>query len=425
MPATPVPQKYNVKNLDEPIDEPSELDERLQNIIDLFDETLGVNYCFLLRWDSNKSQKVCHFSKNSKKEESLLNFSYRIADNHQLLLKQGNLLTFSEGDLLLSLNIKQDTQSKRIRSLLIIPIVEQQSYLGEVFLYSYECDRQWSERELKFIRILAQRCGFEIAKTELEITIQEQKLQQELIFKINQIINSDCPCQKLLENILKLIGQRFEVERVVIFNLKQQISQIEKEWRSNEQISCLTCLKIAIWEPSEISIFEKQAKISQFTYQNQEFIAPFFNIPLFIRGEFFGSLSLQPKLENYKFAPEEIKILESVAQQIAIALYHIQTQTTIKHLEECAKHLEIEKQQSEAANCAKSEFLSHMNHELRTPLTGILGFARMLKDEIYGPLNPKQQQYACAIASSGEHLLSLVNDFLDISKLKRIEKNYF
>jgi signal transduction histidine kinase len=68
-----------------------------------------------------------------------------------------------------------------------------------------------------------------------------------------------------------------------------------------------------------------------------------------------------------------------------------------------------------------NEYLAHVTHELRAPLAGILGFARMLQEQIYGTLNTKQYQYISAIASSGEHLLSLVNDFQDISK---IEANY-
>lgn len=61
--------------------------------------------------------------------------------------------------------------------------------------------------------------------------------------------------------------------------------------------------------------------------------------------------------------------------------------------------------------------LSHIHHEFRTPLTGILGFSKMLKDELYGTLNQKQHQYVQGILNSAEHLLSLVNDFLDLSKL--------
>lgn len=64
------------------------------------------------------------------------------------------------------------------------------------------------------------------------------------------------------------------------------------------------------------------------------------------------------------------------------------------------------------------EYLAHITHELRAPLAGILGFARMLQEQIYGTLTDKQHQYIGAIASSGEHLLSLVNDFQDISKIE-------
>jgi signal transduction histidine kinase len=61
--------------------------------------------------------------------------------------------------------------------------------------------------------------------------------------------------------------------------------------------------------------------------------------------------------------------------------------------------------------------LSHIHHEFRTPLTGILGFSKMLRDELYGELNAKQHQYVQGILHSAEHLLTLVNDFLDLSKI--------
>lgn len=73
---------------------------------------------------------------------------------------------------------------------------------------------------------------------------------------------------------------------------------------------------------------------------------------------------------------------------------------------------------SEAANRAKTEFLSTMSHELRTPLTSILGFSNLLQQQIFGSLNQKQQQYVTLIYSSGEHLLQLINDLLDLSKVE-------
>ena len=74
--------------------------------------------------------------------------------------------------------------------------------------------------------------------------------------------------------------------------------------------------------------------------------------------------------------------------------------------------------QREAANRNKSEFLANMSHELRTPLNAIIGFSEVLIDRMFGDLNDKQDDYLKDIHSSGKHLLSLINDILDLSKIE-------
>src|SRR5690606_15054796 len=75
--------------------------------------------------------------------------------------------------------------------------------------------------------------------------------------------------------------------------------------------------------------------------------------------------------------------------------------------------------QAEAANRTKSEFLANMSHELRTPLNAIIGFSELMQQETFGPIGQKQyREYIGDVHDSGRHLLELINDILDMSKIE-------
>src|SRR5262249_14267664 len=82
------------------------------------------------------------------------------------------------------------------------------------------------------------------------------------------------------------------------------------------------------------------------------------------------------------------------------------------------RELEARNQEVEQANQLKSEFLSGMSHELRTPLHTIIGFTELLEEEIQGPLNEKQHRFIHHIHRDSQHLLALINDVLDLSKIE-------
>jgi DNA-binding response OmpR family regulator len=86
-------------------------------------------------------------------------------------------------------------------------------------------------------------------------------------------------------------------------------------------------------------------------------------------------------------------------------------------LEQANRELEEARRRAETESQFKSKFLASMSHELRTPLNAIIGFSELLEREMFGPLNPKQMRYVGNVLQSGRHLLNLVNDILDLSKV--------
>ncbi len=90
----------------------------------------------------------------------------------------------------------------------------------------------------------------------------------------------------------------------------------------------------------------------------------------------------------------------------------------ITRLRKFENELKKAKETAELASRAKSNFLAGMSHELRTPLNAIIGFSEVLKDQYFGPLAEKQQEYIDDILESGKHLLSLINDILDLSRIE-------
>jgi signal transduction histidine kinase len=87
-------------------------------------------------------------------------------------------------------------------------------------------------------------------------------------------------------------------------------------------------------------------------------------------------------------------------------------------LEQSQRELAVARDEALAANRHKSAFLANMSHELRTPLNAIIGFSEVLGERIFGELNEKQAEYIGDIHQSGHHLLSLINDILDLSKIE-------
>ena len=130
--------------------------------------------------------------------------------------------------------------------------------------------------------------------------------------------------------------------------------------------------------------------------------------PLIAGDRVIGVASADNKTTRRPITLANVELFTLVSQQLATAL------------EEARLYAEVERKSAEleSASRHKSEFLANMSHELRTPLNAVIGFSEVLSERMFGELNEKQDEYLNDIHASGQHLLSLINDILDLSKIE-------
>ena len=156
-------------------------------------------------------------------------------------------------------------------------------------------------------------------------------------------------------------------------------------------------------------------------------------VPLVVQGRAIGALGADRKHSRQPIEPGTLDLLHLFASHAAPAIEHARlyedlrmaakeleakVEDRTRELQEANLGLEDALKQVEEASRHKSEFLANMSHELRTPLNSILGFSQFLREQTIGPLTEKQARYINHIHNSGQHLLALINDLLDLSKVE-------
>ena len=130
-------------------------------------------------------------------------------------------------------------------------------------------------------------------------------------------------------------------------------------------------------------------------------------VPILKDGKVIGGITIY-RPEVREFSQRQIELVSTFANQAVIAIENVRL---FKEIQEKSLQLQV-------ANQHKSEFLANMSHELRTPLNAIIGFSEVLQEHMFGEMNEKQEEYINDIHGSGKHLLSLINDILDLSKVE-------
>ncbi len=139
----------------------------------------------------------------------------------------------------------------------------------------------------------------------------------------------------------------------------------------------------------------------------------YITVPIFCGNKLWGLLAAYQNLSSRQWEEAEVSMVVQIGTQLGVAVQHAEL---LSQTQQQAEELKQAKEAADTANRAKSEFLANMSHELRTPLNAILGFTQVIQRD--SSLSHNQQQYLNIISCSGEHLLKLINDVLEMSKIE-------
>jgi len=279
----------------------------------------------------------------------------------------------------------------------------------------------FSEKQLTLLRTFAEQAVIAIQNARLFNETNEALEQQTAISEILRVISSSpTDVQPVLDAITERAARLCDAAAASLYLTEgHALRHLSSKGPSAQPVNHVETLPIdgqtlsgrALLDRRTIQVADMLAEGAHFplSYELAQGMGSrtIVVVPLYREGHPFGTILLR-RQEVRPFSEREIGLLATFGDQAAIALENVRL---FNEIEDKSRQLEI-------ANKHKSEFLANMSHELRTPLNAIIGFSEALLERLFGELNDKQADYLKDIHSSGRHLLSLINDILDLSKVE-------
>jgi signal transduction histidine kinase len=315
------------------------------------------------------------------------------------------------------------------RTMLVTPLIREGVPIGTINIRRTEV-RPFSEKHVKLLETFADQAVIAIENVRLfqELEARTRELARSVgelkaLGEVGQAVSSTLDLETVLTRIVSHAVQLSGTDGGAIYEYDEQTEEFLLRATDHMEEELINALRAnpprlgdgivgraaVSRQPVQVpNILEERA----YAPRMRELLARFgfrasLAVPLLREDRIIGALVVRRKSTG-EFRSEVVELLKTFATQSVLAIQNARL----------FREIEDKSRQIEAANRHKSEFLANMSHELRTPLNAIIGFSEVLQERLFGELNEKQAEYTDDILTSGRHLLSLINEILDLSKVE-------
>lgn len=391
---------------------------------------------------------------NSKEEAADLGVAHGMRHDARFMrefMKEAQPVIWYADDGDLAEGKRQHPQEYSGCTILAVPM----RYAYKVFAYAEIWDsrsrRNFDPDQIALVQAIGQQAAIAYDHARLHTELEQNAAELATLNRISRAITSTLEFQQVLDIVAANTLNLLKVEAVIIALLdksEQYLHYAAVTGEASKQIQGQRCdLDRSLWgwsvrnsEPLLVPDAKRDRRHDpDFDAQSGLQVRSVFSVPLQAKGRTRGAIAAINKRDR-TLGKNDLRLLTNIARAASTALENAilyeRARREIGERKIAEQKLEAERQslaekvaiqtaelrktnaELEHAVRLKDEFLASMSHELRTPLNAILGIAEGLQDQFYGPLNEKQIRSVQLVEHSGRHLLALINDILDVSKIE-------